>query len=123
MQRGVAGPTRLPKASLDVRGAMVPVALPPLATVGSVSASVVSRERVYATRDMDSSIDPGPLTAGTDTIEEEDEEEEEDDDEKTNDTAFTGEAKTPAEKFAKKILQKSRQSGVPDSAMWRSVAS
>lgn len=123
MQRGVTGQTRPPKSSLDVRGAMVP--LPPSASVskaGAISASVISRERVYATRDMDSSIDPGPLTTVTDTIQEEDEDEDEDEDDQTDDAAFTGEARTPGEKFAKKILQKSRQSGVPDSAMWRSFA-
>lgn len=85
-----------------------------------ISASLSSRQAVYAARDAASSVDPGTsLSGGSDIIEEESEEDEEE--EHTEDPSLGGEAKTPAEKFAKKIIEKTRQvhSGVSDS-MWRS---
>lgn len=118
------GSTRQPKSSLSDRpGVSLAASVHARASKhsnGFVSSSVAARQRMYAIRDMESSVDPGPaLSTGPDTIDEEDEDEDENEE---DNPGLTGEAKTPGEKLARKILQKSRQSGVPDSAMWRSFA-
>lgn len=108
MQAGVAQQKQTPSTAASA------------AQLQKISMSMSTRQTVYAARDAASSVDPGTtLTTGPDTIEEESDEDEED--ETIEGPDLSGEAKTPAEKFAKKILQKSRQSGVPDS-MWRSFA-
>ncbi|KAG9040255.1 hypothetical protein FRB95_000184 [Tulasnella sp. JGI-2019a] len=119
MQNGVARPS---KSSLADQPASVQTRTSN-APNGYVSSSLAARERVYAVRDMASTVDPGPtLSIGPETIEEEEEEEEEEEDAANLNPGLIGEAKTPGEKLARRILQKSRQSGVPDSGMWRSFA-
>jgi hypothetical protein len=89
-----------------------------------ISSSVIAHERMYAARDVNASVDPGP-TLSNDSIEEEDETDSSlaESDRQSGDEAMSNSEvlRKPGLRKARLILEQSRPSETTPDSMWRSM--